>query len=57
MTYYCYEVTKTIVTTIEAEDEDAAKVSITEMIEDGEYGDSFYRAEPQFTMLYVEEAQ
>ena len=55
MTYFCYEVTKVIVVTVEADDESEAKASICEMLDDGEYGDSFYRAEPQFTLLDTEE--
>lgn len=52
----CVEVTKVIVTTVEAEDYEAACKLIQEMFDGGEYQRSWKEAEPQFKCLEVSEA-
>ena len=47
----CVEITKVICVTVEAEDYQAACTEISEQFTDGEYGQSWDRAEPQFKLL------
>ncbi len=47
----CVEITKVIAVTVEAENYDAAVEYLEEQSDDGEYGASWDRAEPQYRLL------